>query len=60
MPAPRYRYCTGRLKLSDDQVLLVLRWPSQAVDDQVLLVLLCPSPTARRPGTTDTALAVSS
>jgi hypothetical protein len=40
-----YWCCSGRLKLSDDQVLLVLRWPSQAV---------------RRPGVTGVALAVSS
>ncbi len=40
-----YWCCAGRLKLSDDQVLLMLRWPSQAV---------------RRPGVIDVALAVSS
>jgi hypothetical protein len=45
LPAPCYWCCSGRLKLSDDQVLLVLRWPSQAV---------------RRPGVTGVALAVSS
>ncbi len=43
LPAPHYWCCSGRLKLSDGQVLLVLLWPSQAVDDQVLLVLLWPS-----------------
>jgi hypothetical protein len=45
LPAPCYWRCSGRLKLSDNQVLLVLRWPSQAV---------------RRPGVTGVALAVSS
>jgi hypothetical protein len=55
-----YWCCAGRLKLSDDQVLLVMLWPSQAVDDQVLLVMLWPSQAVRRPGVTGDALAVSS
>ncbi|MDQ0867391.1 hypothetical protein QF036_005042 [Arthrobacter globiformis] len=45
LPASCYWCCSGHLKLSDDQVLLVLLWPSQAV---------------RRPGITGVALAISS